>query len=119
MDKAKPHLAVPLVIAMLIITATFVLTQCVGTETTRMNARNACLSQAIELEKDKSALLQLVASGQIAYDGTVKDLLVDAYEIPESLDADGYAALENQIKGDADAIDAYLDGLQKGNMGNG
>lgn len=119
MEETKPRLAVPLVIAMLIIVATFALTQWVGAETTRMNARNACLSQAIELEKDKSALLQLVASGQIAYDGTVKDLLVDAYEIPEDLDVDGYEKLENQIKDNAAAIDIYLDGLQKGSTDNG
>lgn len=119
MDETKPRLAAPLVIAMLIIMATFALTQWLSAEATRMNARNACLSQAIELEKDKAALLQLVASGQATYDDTVKDLLVDAHKIPEGLDADEYAELENQIKDDTDAIDAYLDGLQKGDASNG
>lgn len=119
MDETKPRLAVPLVIAMLTIVATFALTQCVSAETARMNARNACLSQAIELEKDKSALLQLVASGQATYDDTVKDLLVDTHKIPENLDVDGYAELENQIKANADAIDAYLDSLQKEGTNNG
>ncbi len=113
MAENKRSLVAVLVVLACVLTATCALTSWLNAETRRVNAKNECLAQAIELEQDKTTLLQLVGDGTIAYTD-VSDLMVDAYEVPDDLDVDGYADLKEKIKSDTDELDAYLANVQKG-----
>lgn len=113
MAENKRSLAAVLVVLACVLAATCALTSWLNAETRRVNAKNECLAQAIELEQGKTVLLQLVSNGTLAY-ADVSDLMTDTYEVPDDLDVDGYADLKQQIKSDTDKLDAYLATVQEG-----
>ncbi len=113
MAENKRSLVATLVVLVCVLAATCALTSWLNAETRRVNAKNECLAQAIELEQDKTVLLQLVTRGDIAY-ADVSDLMVDTYEVPDDLDVDGYADLKEKLKSDTDKLDAYLANVQEG-----
>lgn len=112
MAESKKGLVAVLVALACAAVAVCALISWLNAETKRVNAKNECLSAAIELEQGKTALLQLVTDGTITY-ADASALLVDAYEVPDDLDESAYADLKERITKDADAIESYLAGVTR------
>lgn len=108
----KKHTLAALIPCAAIICATvvgcFCLTNWLNSETERINANSACFSEAIEFEKSKAKLLELIADGSVEYTDTVQSLVNTKCAIQSDLNADESRTLQSQIKQNRDAIDAFL-----------